>query len=169
MSTPLLSNLAIYRAIAEEANAEAQSLYVASRTPKPDGSPGAVIQYDPFRRSFKQSLIAIVFTGIYVEALLYILGTRKFGERWEKKIDRNKTYEQKLEALGVRDPELLNSATRFRLSRKDLVHEKAVPVENLQDQVMRQAQSEAAHAIEFLGKVTSALTGEALYLPPDRS
>ena len=57
--TTLLTNAHIYRAIAEEALAEAVRLDTAAKLPKPDGSPGFVIQLDPERKSFKKSLVAI--------------------------------------------------------------------------------------------------------------
>jgi len=69
----MLSNANVYLAIAEEALAVSKQLDEASRRAKPDGQPGFVITYDPERTSFKQSLIAIVFAGIYLESLLYIV------------------------------------------------------------------------------------------------
>jgi hypothetical protein len=128
--THLLSNASVYRSIAEEANAEAQRLWSEGRTPKPDGSAGFVVAFDPSRRSFKQSLVAIAFAGIYLEALLYLTGTQVMGKKWKNKWDRT-TYEEKLHALGIREVQFLESAERLRKSRRDLVHEKAVPMEEL--------------------------------------
>ena len=122
--TALLTNAHIYRAIAEEALAEAVRLDAASKQPKPDGSHGFVVRLYPERRSFKKSLIAIAFSGVYLEALLFVQGTFRMGADWEKKFDR-KQYEDKLKALGVEDAELLASAKRLREVRKELVHEKA--------------------------------------------
>lgn len=156
MTALLHSNLATYRAIAEEANAEAQSLWLAARTPKPDGSPGFVIAYDPSRRSFKQSLIAIAFASIYFEALLFIVGTQRLKERWDRKMDHS-LYEEKLTALGVTERDLLASAGRLRLSRKDLVHEKAAPLGEVASSELRWAHEEAAHAVDFIAHVSERL------------
>lgn len=152
MST-FISNASIYLAISEEAQAEAQRLDSSARTPKPDGSSGYVIAYDPSHRSYKQSLIAVAFAGIYLEALLYLRGTQLMGDLWLSKFDP-KTYEVKLAKLGVTDQSLLLSAKRLRESRKDLVHEKAMPIGDLKTGNLRWAQKEAAVAIAFIRKVS---------------
>ena len=36
--------------------------------------------YDPGQTSFKQSMISIVFTGIWLEALMHLLIVRRYGE-----------------------------------------------------------------------------------------
>lgn len=156
MTALLHSNLATYRAIAEEANSEAQSLWSAARTPKPDGPPGFVIAYEPSRRSFKQSLIAIAFAAIYFEALLFLVGKQRLKERWDRKMDR-RLYEEKLEALGVTEKDLLASAERLRLSRNDLVHEKATPLGEIPSSELRWAHEEAAHAIDFIAHLSERL------------
>ncbi len=152
------SNASVYRAIAEEANAEAQRLWGDARTPKSDGSDGYVIALDPQRRSFKQSLVAIAFAGIYLEALLYLVGTQRMGKKWKSEFD-GKTYEDKLSGLGHTTPDLLASAKRLRLSRRDLVHEKAVPVEALPGTELRWAHKEAAFAVAFIERASRALQG----------
>jgi hypothetical protein len=150
--TGYFSNAAVYRAIAEEAQVESERQDTAARTPKPDGSNGFVIEYDPARQSFKQSLIAVAFSGIYLEALLCLEGTQRMGARWLREIDR-KTYEEKLIELGVTD-QALQSAERLRKSRKDLVHEKAVPASELATAGHRWAQQEASAAIAFIREVS---------------
>ena len=158
------SNLSVYRSIAEEANAQAQLLRDQARTPKPDGSAGFTIAFDPSRRSFKQSLIAIAFSAIYFEALLYLVGTQKMGAKWDKKLDRE-TYEEKLRAIGISDEEVLKSAERLRKSRKDLIHEKAVLYESSPGEMgeeiasteLRFAQEESAFAIAFISQVSARL------------
>ena len=159
------SNLSVYRSIAEEANAQAQLLWDQARTPKSDGSPGFTIAFDPSRRSFKQSLIAIAFSAIYFEALLYLVGTQKMGATWNDEWDRKKSYEQKLKELGINDEDFLKSAERLRKSRKDLIHEKAVLHESPPGAIgehlaiteLRFAQEESAFAIAFISQVTTRL------------
>ena len=159
------SNAHIYRSIAEEANAQAQRLWDEARTPKPDGSAGFTIAFDPSSRSFKQSLIAIAFSAIYFEALLYLVGTQKMGATWNDEWDRKKSCEQKLKELGISDEAFLKSAERLRKSRKDLVHEKAVLYESppgvMGEEVasteLRFAQEESAFAIAFISQATARL------------
>jgi hypothetical protein len=155
-----LSNASVYRSIAEEANAEAQRLWSEARTPKPDGSAGFVIAYDPTRRSFKQSLVAIAFSGIYIEALLYLRGTEVMGKTWKNKWDRS-TYEEKFKALGITDAPFLASAERLKESRRDLVHEKAVPVEEMRAGELRWAHEEAEFAVNFIREATERLQSAA--------
>lgn len=163
--THLHSNANIYRSIAEEANAHAQFLWDEAKTPNSDGSAGFAIALDPSRKAFKQSLIAIAFSAIYFEALLYLVGTRKMGAKWNDEWDRKKTLEQKLRELGINDEDFLNSAERLRKSRKDLIHEKAVFYENPPGKIgedvasteIRFAQEEAAFAIAFISQVTTRL------------
>lgn len=148
---PPLTNISVYWAITEEAASEAKRLQEANRRPKPDGQLGWIITLDPEQRSFKQALIAIAFSGMYLEALLGLVGTERLGPEGYKKIER-KTYQEKLKRLGVEDKALLANCRRFREARNELVHEKAF------DSVSyRIAQDEAAHAIEVVRSVTAAL------------
>lgn len=153
---PLLSNLDVYMTIAETALAKAQCLDGAGRTPKKNGDLGYVVAWDPERTSFKQSLIAIAFAGMYLEALLYRAGVSRLGKELYLKLDRRK-YEDKLAALGLSDPKLFSDCTRFRESRNDLIHEKAVEPHELNASSLRMAQEEAAHAVAFVKATTAAL------------
>lgn len=158
--TALLTNAHVYRAIAEEALSEAVRLDAEGKQPKPDGSPGFIVQLDPERRSFKKSLIAIAFSGIYLEALLFVHGTFRMGADWEKKFDR-KCYEEKLKALGITDEKLLASAKRLREVRNDLIHEKSRPLETVALSNNYWAQSEAAVSVAFVKTIAAQLTGAA--------
>lgn len=150
----VLTNLNVYVAIAEEAVAESVRLAEAGRTPKPDGQPGNIIAYDPERKSFKQSLIAIAFAGMYLEALLGLIGNARLGKVLYNKIHRY-TYEEKLSLLGVFDPTVLASCKRFREARNDLMHEKAVGLEALGTVDIRMAQEEAVFGVEFVKSIRS--------------
>ena len=94
----VLTNLSVYLAIAEEALAETTRLSEAGRTPRPDGQPGYIISSDPGHKSFKQSLIAIAFAGMYLEALFGLIGNENLGKNLYKKIDHF-PYEEKLRLL----------------------------------------------------------------------
>ncbi len=151
-----VSNAAVYRAIAEEASTEAQRLWAAARMPTLNGS--FVIVFDPAAQSFRQSLIAITFASIYLEALLYLKGTEVFGPAWGSKYD-GRIYEKKLQALGATDPELIKCAERLRKIRKNLVHEKAQPIESDDSGVIefRLTQEDAVFAVGFVCAVAKRL------------
>ena len=52
-----------------------------------DTSPVVKI-FDPDKHSFKESLVVIVFTCIWLEAVLHLLIVEKFGLAYFEKIDR---------------------------------------------------------------------------------
>ena len=114
----MILNANVYRAIAEDALAESKRRDEAPRIPRSDGQPGFAITYGPEHTSFKQSLIAIVFVGIYLEALLDMVGVGQFGKVEYMKIDR-KHYEEKLQALGVTDIKLLATCKRPSIRRAE--------------------------------------------------
>jgi hypothetical protein len=151
------SNLTVYLAIAEEAAAEAVRIAEASRTPKPEGEPGFVITFDLERKSFKHSLVAIAFAGMYLESLLGLVGIARLGKALYNKIERQTSYEEKLALLGVIDPNIQASCKRFREARNDLMHEKAVAIESLGMAESRYAQVEATFGIEFVKSIQSIL------------
>lgn len=98
------TNINVYLAVAEEAAADSNRLFEEGRSPRPNGESGYVIAFDPDRRSFKQSFVAIAFAGMYLEALLGLVGTMRLGKVLYNKIDRQTTYEEKLRLLGIFDP-----------------------------------------------------------------
>ena len=111
---------------------------------------------DPERRSFKKSLIAVAFSGIYLEALLFVHGTLRMGEDWEKKFDR-KVYEEKLTALGIADEKMLAGAKRLREVRNDLVHEKARLLDSGVLSNNYWAQTEASTAVALVQTIAARL------------
>jgi len=145
MDRLVITNISIYKAIAEEAYQNMVEMMNAGRRPKPDGSTGWIITFDPKQTSFKQSMISIVFTGIWLEALMHLLIVRKFGKNKFKEYDF-KSYEDKLQLLGCSDQELLERVSRFRNTRKSLVHEKA----HFDDGEIKRAQVEAENANTML-------------------
>ena len=149
----VLTNLHVYLAIAEEAVEKSRQLFEAARTPKPDGQPGHIIAFDPEQKSFKQSLIAIAFAGMYLETLLGHIGNARLGKALYGKIDRQTTYEEKLSLLGILDPIVLANCKRFREARNDLMHEKAVDLAALKIEETRIAQEEAEFGVAFVKSV----------------
>jgi hypothetical protein len=153
----LLTNVRIYLAIAEEAAAESKRLAEGARTRRSDG--GWVTAFDPDRRSFKHSLIAVAFAGIYLEALLGLVARERLPEHRLKKFDRS-TYEEKLKLLGMSDPDLLGRCKRFRLARNDLIHEKVVDLDSAAHVPLRKGQEEAEFALDVVRSITSLLRRE---------
>lgn len=120
----VFSNVSIYKEIVEEAYSKMCLLSDEGKTPKDDGSSGHIIKYDPTHSSFKHSMIVVVFTGMWLEAMLHQLIVSRHGEEKFKKYDF-KPYREKLALLGVSDSEILDKVDLFKASRKELVHEKA--------------------------------------------
>lgn len=152
----MISNLEAFLSIAREAHEEMKRLVEEGRIPKPDGSPGYVVTLDPEQRSFKQALIATAFAGMYFEALTYFVARRQSKAKAER-VD-HAGYRGKLLALGVTDEALLIAAESFRHDRNDLIHEKAMPAEDMNWAEVRFAQSCADRAMEFVAAVQKALT-----------
>jgi hypothetical protein len=147
MECLVVTNLATYKAIAEEAYTQMVKANESSRTPRSDGA-GWIIRYDPEQASFKSAMIVVVFTGMWLEALMHMLIMREHGEAKYHEYDR-KSYEQKLQVLGVMDKTLLSKVERFRLTRKELVHEKAY----FDQAAIKTAQKEAQIAHEVMSEI----------------
>ena len=121
---PVLTNVGVYRSIADEAYREMSADMDANVRPGPEGSDVVIKTFDPKQRSFKQAMISVVFTCIWLEATLHLLIVGKLGREGYKSIDRS-IYRDKLTLLGCGDEELLRYAERLREARRELVHEKA--------------------------------------------
>jgi hypothetical protein len=147
----MLSNANVYLAIAEDALAESKRLDEAARIPKRDGQPGFTLTYDPGQTSFKQSLIAIVFAVVYLEAVLYMVGVHQLGKDEYMKLKWKNG--EKLRALGITDAETLATCQRIREARNDLVHEKAIEPLAIDGIAFRTAQREAEIAVSFVKSI----------------
>ena len=121
---PILSNVCTYKAIADEAYREMAEELERNVRPNPDGRGGAIKRFAPEQISFKQAMVSIVFTYIWLEATLHLLIVGRCGKNRFEELDRH-PYERKLEALGCGDANLLRRAARLRNARRELVHEKA--------------------------------------------
>lgn len=151
MNDIVITNISIYKAIAEDAFENTIGADKQQRAPKADGT-GWIIKYDPSHVSFKNSIISVVFTGMWLEALTHLLIVQKFGEK--KFLEYNfKSYEEKLKLLGISDGGLLAKVKRFRETRKDLVHEKA----HFDNGTIKTAQEEARLAHEIMDNINAKL------------
>ncbi len=159
------TNLQTFLEIAKDSQAKSKELLEAARKPMPGQEGRYVTTLDPDQKSFKYALIAIAFSGVYLDALLYIEGLRRFencSEKFLKDFDRM-TYEKKLEMMSITDQELLAACKRFRDSRNDLIHEKALFFEESGKLVHgsvgppSSAQEDANDAIVLIDRVKKAL------------
>ncbi|WP_145999092.1 hypothetical protein [Oceanicoccus sp. KOV_DT_Chl] len=148
----IYSNASIYKEIAEEAYSKMCLLLKKGRTPKDDGSGGYIIKYDDTHNSFKQSMIVVVFTGMWLEAILHQLIVSRHGNDQFKKYDF-KPYREKLVLLGVSDSEILDKVDLFKATRKELVHEKAF----FDSGEIKVAQKEAELAHQVISSVSHVL------------
>ena len=121
---PILTNVGVYRSIADAAYRKMCEDLGDNAGPRPDGGPGVIKVFDPERTSFKQAMISVVFTCTWLEATLHLLIVGKYGRKCFKEVDRE-PYETKLDLLDCRDAELLKNVVRLRKGRRELVHEKA--------------------------------------------
>lgn len=158
------TTLGVYREIAEAAGAEAHALWRHAQALKTAEHAAHVLGPDPAQLCFRQSLIAITFAGIYLEALLHEAGTARLGAdwavHWAHRVD-----ERKLAGLGIADPELIEATRRFREGHHNLAHEKAVfasPPATGAETAIRDTQAEATAAIALIHRITEAIEAEAL-------
>ena len=116
------TNVHIFRAIADDAYKKMSEDMKGSVRLGPEGN--RIIDFDPERKSFKQAMISIVFTCIWLEAILHLLIVKKCGKKKFTKNDKS-SYKHKLDLLDCKDDELLQNVERLRQARKGIVHEKA--------------------------------------------
>lgn len=149
------STLEVYRSIAEDACTAARDLWHQAHPFPLSGLRGISLTPDPSDECLKQSLIAITFSAIYLEALLHQAGTRKEGVAWEKRWD-HRIDERKLPELGITDPELIEAAQRFRESHNNLIHEKAIFANRDAADAIQAVYHEATAAIAFIHRISEA-------------
>ena len=156
---PIVSNFIVYRQIAVESLARAQEDLARHTRPRDDGAEGQVKTFDPTFGSFKSAMVAIVFAGIYMEAILWIYGTNRLGVAAYEVIDR-RVLEKRAEALGLTDPTLIEGLRAYREVRRDLVHEKALPVSQYRSPI-RVAQREAQKVVDLMELLDRRLRSDA--------
>ena len=61
------------------------------------------------------------------------------------------------EKLCISDHDLINDCERFRKARNELLHEKAIPIEELGKEGIRVAQEEAANAVSVAIRIVERL------------
>lgn len=120
----LHSNVSTYKEIADEAYANMVRYRKDSKVPREDGSGGYVINYNLGQSAFRQSMVVIVFTGMWLEAFLHHHIVKTHDEETFKKYDR-KSYRDKLILIGINDNDFLDKVDSFKNTRRELVHEKA--------------------------------------------
>jgi hypothetical protein len=151
MNEIIISNVGIYAEIAEEAFAEMEKGVEEDRKPNSDGD-GWIVTFDPSQKSFKCALVFITFSALWLEAILHLRIADKRGKSLSRQIDR-KSYEEKLEFLGVNDQGLSDSLRDFRDLRREIIHEKAF----FGQKKCRVAQDEAHEVRRMMKKVQEKL------------
>lgn len=144
----LPTNLRAFFAIASDSLIRMVDLQESGSRQKTDCEPGRVISYDPAQKSFKEALVTIVFSGIYLEALLHLLIVKTHGLSVFKQYDR-KSAQEKLRLLGCTDASIVTSYAHFTTVRREIVHEKA----HLDSKIIRHAQDEAAKSFELIQSI----------------
>lgn len=152
MSEPVITNVSIYKDIAKEAYETMLDAMDRDTTTTSDGS-RLIKRFDSSRTSFKSAMIAVVFAGVWLDAITHLLIVQRYGKAKFKEYDR-KPYESRLEILGIQNSNLLLRVKAFRDARRELVHEKA-----FLDKGTRVAQKEAAFAYELLRDLDEKLLG----------
>ena len=146
--TLVISNVRYFYEIANEAFDKMNDDMGKNIKLKPNGNEGFIKTYDPQHKSFKNALITIVFAGVYLESLMHLLIVEKNDIVTYEKYDR-KVYEGKLKLLGCNDSEILELCSKYRASRKEIVHEKA----HLDNGKIKMAQAEAIIAMSLVNKI----------------
>lgn len=151
MTKTVLSNIDVYASIAEEAFVDMEQRLAEGRKPRSDGE-GWVLSFDPTQKSFKSALVYITFSALWLEAFLHLRIASQLGKSRSKDVDR-KSYEEKLEILGVSDGELSCSLAEFRDLRREIIHEKAFFDQNN----FRVAQDEARKVRQLMNRIRDKL------------
>ena len=138
--------------MAFEAHAEMQRIDETGIAPHPTNADGRVLKFDPLQHSFKEALTAIVFSGVYIEAILHLTMVSQLGIKQAKSMDRA-NYENKLRALGISNERLFEHCKQFAEVRRSIVHEKA----HIDTYQRRLAQTEASSAIRLVKKINHYL------------
>lgn len=149
-SSFVYSNVRAYFEIAQESFRSMNSLMQNGRKPKPNNESGWINTYDPDHKSFKKALVTIIFSGVYLEALLHILIVEKEGLEKFNQYDR-KTYEDKLQLLACNDEAIIAECEHYRTVRREIAHEKA----HLDAKVIKMAQEEATRAFNMVESINA--------------
>ncbi|MEK1943928.1 MAG: hypothetical protein AAAB16_26430 [Pseudomonas sp.] len=135
------ANRKAFLAIAVAALAAHQSAWAAlmgAPTTRPAMPKKAVHQ-----ECFNQALVAIVFSCNYLEAALYCHGRARLGRQYEDAA----VYETKLQWLGIHEASLLAQAKQLRIVRRELMHEQAMEIANIEPSKVYVTQNEAEKAV----------------------
>lgn len=127
------------------------SLIEEGTSPREDGSDGYIIKYDPNQQSFKQSMIVVVFAGMWLEAFFHQEIVKQRSKN-QFNNNSNKSYKEKLELIGISEYNILNKTVTFQKTRNELIHEKSF----LDKGEIKCAQEEAKHAHEIIEHVSNA-------------
>lgn len=81
----VITNLSVYLSIAKDSLAQTERVSAAKRRPKPDGSPGFIVTFDPEQTSFNHALVALVTFPPKASPGRMITGIVTMGRNYGKK------------------------------------------------------------------------------------
>jgi hypothetical protein len=142
------SNIQVYEDIVHEAYSEMNSIIENGRTAKDDGS-GYIIQYDSTQASFKKSMVVVVFAGMWLEATFHQFMVSNHSKSQFTKHNSD-SYRNKLELMGIKEPDFLAKTKKFQKTRNELIHEKAF----MDKGDLKGSQNEAKTAHEIISHVS---------------
>jgi hypothetical protein len=125
-----ISNIGHFKIIVQSTFSKWEELSKASVKANPHNPKGYVIVMPLKLERFRQGLVCIVFCGVYLEALFVIIGRKKFGVKYDKYYDKL-IYEAKLTLFGCSDTKIISKCEQFRKARNDIIHEKALDINDI--------------------------------------
>ena len=118
------TNVRIFAEIAEAAHQRMYQAISEFTIGSEQNKSKSIKVFDPAQTSFKEALVSIIFTCMWLEATLHLLIVRDLGRKRFRQMD-SWSYERKLRELKCADEQLLDRVCRLRETRRELVHEKA--------------------------------------------
>lgn len=146
-----ISSASIYRNISTESYFKMNACIDEGKFPKDDRSDRHTIKYDANLNAFRQSMIVIVFTGMWLEETLYQAIVSSTGLDIGKKNDF-KTYQDWLVRLDIFETSLLDDVDEFMSTRALLMH-----TTNIDHNEILLAQTAAEHAQKIIGSISHVL------------
>ena len=125
--------------------------------------PQGIITFDPDQTSYRQGCIAVVFAGMYFEAVTYLVAHLRGGRGLADQIGDVRRYGRKAAELGLRAEWIQEGCDRLQGARNDLVHEKCLDLNGKDDHQFLKTpslQDEAEFAVGFVKCIDAILRGE---------
>ncbi|HMW72931.1 MAG TPA: hypothetical protein PKD17_13990 [Cellvibrionaceae bacterium] len=142
-----ISNLSIYHNIATESYSNLKFRIEKEKISKEGGSNGHAINYDPDLNTFRQSMITIVFAGMWLEQNIYEEILSRTGLDIVRRYN-SKEYREWLIRLEIVSAEVLDEIDAFMSAREILMNSTIV-----NDKSIETAQKEASRAQRIIASI----------------